>query len=77
MIPWLEFEGHLGIVETVKRVRRAFLRKSHATYFTRRYKLVIDLVRSDNQRAFGAFIGCSNYPECRYTRRPGVTPQRR
>ena len=21
---------------------------------------------------FGAFIGCSNYPECRYTRRLGV-----
>jgi hypothetical protein len=55
MIRWLEFEGHLGIVETVKRVRRAFL-KSHATYFTRRYKLVIDLVRSDNHKGRPALL---------------------
>ena len=32
-------------------------------------KLVIQLGK------FGAFIGCSNYPECRYTRQPGAQSQ--
>jgi hypothetical protein len=46
MIRWLEFDGHSEVAETAKRVRQAFL-KSHATFVARRYKLVIDLVRSN------------------------------
>jgi hypothetical protein len=45
MIRWLVFDGHLEVAETAKRLRQAYLKK-HATYVARRYKLVIDLVRS-------------------------------
>jgi hypothetical protein len=45
MIRRLELDGHLAIAATAKRLRKAFL-KSHASYVARRYKLMIDLVRS-------------------------------
>jgi hypothetical protein len=43
MIRWLEFDGHLEIAKTARRVLQAFA-KTHAIHVVRRYKLLIDLV---------------------------------
>src|SRR5690242_19760706 len=43
MIRWLEFDGHLDIAETARRVRQAFV-KAHAAHVARHYQLLIDLV---------------------------------
>jgi hypothetical protein len=43
MIRWLEFDGHLDIAETARRVRQAFV-KAHSAHVARHYQLLIDLV---------------------------------
>ena len=46
MIRWLEFDGHLDIAETARRVHQAFV-KTHSAHVARRYHLLIDLVCSN------------------------------
>ena len=43
MIRWLEFDGHLDIAETARRLHQAFV-KTHSAHVARRYQLLIDLV---------------------------------
>jgi hypothetical protein len=43
MIRWLEFDGHLEIAETGRRVCQAFV-KARSAHVSRRYQLLMDLV---------------------------------
>jgi hypothetical protein len=44
----LEFGGHFDVAETARRLRQRFV-QTHALYVVRRYKLLIQLARSNKE----------------------------